>query len=349
MKILKHIALRIVMLTIILLSTSLIYTKYFYESDLQEHSPIINTIRELPIETDILYVGESSNLMYAEDDADKRTISKMIAGYYPSLTIRDLTKQASHAGIFKSFLRAIPKEKNIKTVVLTLNLRSFGAGWIHSGLETPLRKNTVLLSDQHPIIKRFLLSFKGYDNDDEQIRDHAMKRQWKVDFLDFPYPVKYTNVVDWDEAMAASGKRDAEGKLDSITDLACHYIKAFAFQIDTLTNPRIQDFNEIIELAEERWWNLVLNLLGEDLEKANSLVGKDLTFLMDQNYALLLDYFKRKGILVVDNYRAVSTPYFIDQDWTTEHYTEEGRKIVARNVSEALEELHKGAFVSPDK
>ena len=70
MKILKHIALRIVMLTIILLSTSLIYTKYFYESDLQEHSPIINTIRELPIETDILYVGESSNLMYAEDDAD---------------------------------------------------------------------------------------------------------------------------------------------------------------------------------------------------------------------------------------------------------------------------------------
>jgi len=349
MKTLKHIALRIVMLAIILLGTSLIYTNYLYESDLQEHSPVINTIREIPVETDILYIGESSNLTSAKGDVDKRTISEMIAGHYPSLTVRDITKVASHAGIFKSFLGAIPKEKNIKTVVVTLNLRSFGAAWIHSGLETPLQKSTVLLGDQHPIVKRFLLSFKGYDHDDEQIRDHEMKQHWKNDLLTFPSNAEFTNVADWDEAMAASGKRDAEGNLDPVTDLACHYIKAFAFQIDTLTNPRIQDFNDIIALAKEREWNLVFNLLGEDLEKANTLVGKDLVFLMEQNYALLLDYFKRRGVLIVDNYHTIEDAYFIDQDWTTEHYTEEGRKIVARNVSEAIEHLHKGAFVSTSK
>ncbi|MDX2359360.1 MAG: hypothetical protein QNK23_01045 [Crocinitomicaceae bacterium] len=344
MKIVKHIVPRIFLLAAILFATSYIYTEYLYEDDLQEHSPIINTIREIPLETDILYVGESSNIMYAEDDADKRTISEMLAGHYPSLTVFDLSKRASHAGIFKTFLAAIPEDKEIKTLVMTLNIRSFGANWIHSSLETPLAKNNVLLGLEHPIIKRFYLSFKAYDNDNEQVRRHNMLAQWDSDELIFPYDFPYANTNEWDDAMAATGIKLGGGKIDPVTDLACHYIKAYAFQIDTLTNPRIQDFNEIIALANERGWNVVFNLLGENLEKADELVGKDLLFLMEQNHNLVVDYFERQGVTVVDNFSAVSNQYFIDQDWTSEHYTEEGRSHVAGNVAKHLRIFHPDAY-----
>jgi len=344
-KIAQHITPRVFLLAAILWATSFIYTNYMYEADLQTHSPIINTLRDIPKQTDIVYVGESSNIMYDEDDVDKRTISKMIAGHYPSLTVFDVSKRASHAGIFKSFLGAIPEEKEIKTVVVTLNLRSFGSGWIHSSLETPLHKNTILLGEEHPILKRFYLSFKAYDNTDEQMRRHNMIEQWESDPLTFPYPCKYTNAADWDEAMAATGTKLEGGKIDPVTDLACHYIKGYAFQIDTLTNPRIQDFNDIIAIAKKREWNLVFNLLGENLEKANELVGKDLIFLMEQNHDLVVDYFTRRGVIVVDNFDAVSNPYFIDQNWTSEHYTEEGRSVVAKNVAKHLQQFHGDAYV----
>lgn len=331
-----HIAIRVLLLAIIIATTSIVYNKYFYEKDLQQHSPIINTIRNIPEKTDILYIGESSNIMYAETDKDKRRICQMLEDYYPSLTISDLSRRASHAGIFKHFLEAIPKEKKINTVVLTFNMRCFSSAWINSSLETLLQKNTVLLGKEPPILKRFYLSFKAYDSKAEDVRDHDMRNQWANECLTFPYPFPYKTTAEWDDAMAETGIKDENGKIDPVTDLACNYIKAFALNVDTLTNPRIKDFDDIILLAKERGWNLVFNFLGENIQKADELVGKDLTFLMQQNHDLLVDYYQRKDVVIIDNFDAIDDAYFIDKHWTTEHYTEEGRSTVAKNVALGL-------------
>ena len=40
--------------------------------------------------------------------------------------------------------------------------------------------------------------------------------------------------------------------------------------------------------------------------------------------------------MVVDNLSAIEDQQFIDQDWTTEHYGEKGRKTIAKNVAGAL-------------
>ena len=83
--------------------------------------------------------------------------------------------------------------------------------------------------------------------------------------------------------MAWHGWFDEQGQRgQEMTDLACHYIKAHAFQIRD-DNPRIKDFDKIVELCKERGWNLVFNILPENVDKANELVGKDLLFLMKQN------------------------------------------------------------------
>jgi len=141
--------------------------------------------------------------------------------------------------------------------------------------------------------------------------------------------------------MATNGVRDEEGNKDlAKTNLACHYVKGYAFQIDTLNNPRIRDFNKIIRLAEKRGWNLVFNLMAENTEQAEELVGDDLIFLLEGNRKILIDYFEARGVRVVDNLYAVPDEEFTDRNWTTEHYGEKGRKIVARNVAIELKNLY---------
>ncbi|MBA3901414.1 MAG: DUF4843 domain-containing protein, partial [Bacteroidetes bacterium] len=50
------------------------------------------------------------------------------------------------------------------------------------------------------------------------------------------------------------------------------------------------------------------------------------------------------GVLVVDNLNEIKDEEFIDQDWTTEHYTETGRKLIAKNVASALKGFYPEQF-----
>ena len=82
--------------------------------------------------------------------------------------------------------------------------------------------------------------------------------------------------------------------------------------------------------------SFLFNLMAENMEKAESLVGEDLIFLMNENRELLLNYYRSKGVLVVDNLYSVEDQLFIDQTWTTEHYAEGGRKTIAKHVVGAM-------------
>ncbi len=344
MSLYQKILYKFILLAVLLIVMSVVYTKFFYESDIQEHSEIINLVRDLPPKTDIVYIGESSNNTVGNDDIDQRAISDFINDYYPNLKVADITKAASHSGIYKVLVKYIPENSQISTLIVTLNLRSFDAVWIHSSLETALQKSLVLLQDYPPFVNRFLLSFKAYDIKTKEERKNQILDKWKEE-LSFPYAFPYKNIQEWNSAVAKRGIKDKNGKWNQdLTNLACHYIKNYAFQIDTLHNPRIKDFDAIVALAKKRNWNLVFNLLAENTEQASKLVGKDLLFLMEQNRKLLVDYYTRRGVLVVDNLYAVSNSQFIDKDWTTEHYFEKGRRTIAKNVAESLQTFYPKEF-----
>ena len=105
--------------------------------------------------------------------------------------------------------------------------------------------------------------------------------------MQFPYYFPHQTVSDWDAYQWNEGVKDKNNNKDeAATILACHYIKAYAFQIDTLTNPRIKDFNDIVKIAKKRNWNIVFNLMAENTEKTEKLVGKDLVFLLNQNFLM---------------------------------------------------------------
>lgn len=346
----KKIFIKLLLFGGLMVALNYIYVLFFFENDLQEHSEVINLVRAVPEDADIIYLGESSNVTYHYNDTDKRPISAFIGDHFPELNVHDITKPASHAGIYKTLLRNIPKKSAIQTVVVTLNLRSFNAQWIYSDLETPLQKSMVLLKPYLPLVNRFLLSFKAYDIKTSEERKEQVINAWENHDLNFPYDFPFESTFEYNKEFSKMGIRYNDGSMDwENTELASHFIKAYAFHIDTNNNPRISDFEAIIRLAKNRGWNLIFNLLAENVDKAGELVGSDLLFLMDRNRIILKKYFENRGVTVVDNLYAVRDAQFIDQDWTTEHYAEKGRKTIAANVATSIKQFHTGTYQPPEQ
>ena len=330
----------------LLVAMNWVYTKWFFEKDLLEHSDIIELPRQVVADScQVVYLGESSNNTYGYAESDHRKISAMVSAYFPKVRMGDMTKSASHAQTYYNMLKQVPKDAPVETVIVTMNLRSFDAGWIYSRLETALRKQIVLLQDYPPLMNRFLLAFKAYPIRSEEEWDAIARKHWKKDPLDFPYDFEWNNTHQWDSAMAWGGWHGFDGQRDQqLTELACHYIKSYAFQIRD-DNPRIKDFDAIVDLCRERGWHLIFNLMAENVDKANELVGKDLLFLMKQNRDYLMQrYDTQEDVTVVNNLDLVRDVNFIDQDWTTEHYYGEGRHIIAHQVAQALRQYYPNEY-----
>ena len=212
-----------------------------------------------------------------------------------------------------------------------------------------MRKQLVLLEDYPPLVNRFLLAFKAYPIRNDEEWDALAYEHRHKDHLDFPYDFEFDNNYDWDSAMAWRGWFDFDGKYNpEMTWMACYYIKSYGFSIPD-DNPRVKDFDAIVELCRERGWNLVFNLLAEDVDKVNELGGKDLMFLLKQNRDYLLRrYGSLDCVTVVNNLSLVRDINFIDQDWTTEHYYEEGRRIIADHLALALRDFYPNDYHNPD-
>lgn len=346
----KKLLIRIVVVAVLLVVLNWIYTKWLFKDDLVKHSDIVELSWQVTADScRIVYVGESSNNHFGEEEHDRRKISAYTSEYFPTVKMGDMTREASHAQTYYYMLKQIPEDAAVETVVVTMNLRSFGPSWIYSKLETALRKQLVLLEGYPPLLNRFLLAFKAYP-----IRSEAEWAEKVVEYrdtalLNLPYQFRFATATQWNDTVAWYAIRNADNSRNQAkTELACHFIKNFAFNI-TDDNPRVADFDAIVELCRKRGWHLVFNLMAENVDKTKELVGEDLLFLMRRNRDYLLNrYGSMDDVVVVDNMSLVRDVNFIDQDWTTEHYYEEGRRIIADNVATALKTFYPKEYVNPD-
>jgi hypothetical protein len=335
----KKIVIKVFVLLLIFTGLNILYTNTLFESDLKEKCREALDIKITQEHTDIYYFAESSNFNNRDSDSIKNSISEITNFFFPTLKITAINKAASHAGIFKYWLTRLDHSgKKPKAIVVTLNMRSFDAAWINSKLETQLQESMVLTKPYPNLVNRFLLSLQAFDNKTEQQRERDMLDNWKSTPVEFPFPFKYKTVAEWDYAMSQGGFVKVNGSWD--TDkiiLACHYIKAYAFNLNA-DNPRIKDFDAISDWCSQNKIPLYLNLLAENIQYADSLVGKELVFLMRKNRDYLVSRYNKNNCRVIDNLELVKGSEFTDQTWTTEHYGYRGRMIIARNLAEGLKE-----------
>ena len=76
--------------------------------------------------------------------------------------------------------------------------------------------------------------------------------------------------------------------------------------------------------------------MAENIQYSDSLVGKELVFLLKQNRDFLVKRYSSSNCTVVDNLELVNGKEFTDQTWTTEHYGYRGRMIIAKNLAGKL-------------
>lgn len=338
MEIIKKVIFRILALALFLFLANLLYTKTFWESDILKHADLLDSIAIKQNNTDVLYLSSSSNYFCPSTDTSKSTISEYLNLYFPKLRINSIHKGYMHSGVFFSVLENIPQDSPIETIIISINLRSFGAYWLYSEVESNYSAQKLMMEPNYPpLLKRFLLSLNHFDNKSKKERESQFLTSWTEDTLkslrkEFPYKT----VMDWDHAIAKSIKyKNEDGSINyEETGFACNIVKAFAFEINN-NHPRIKDLDRIVELSKKRKWNLIFHILPEDFEKAERMIGSEIPFMLTQAKNIITDRFKEEDLQFVNNLDILNASFFYEK-YPTEHYNSVGKRIIAQKLSNAL-------------
>ncbi len=314
--------------------SAFVYKRIYWIPELKDQGPMLYNLSEYQWHNDLLYFGESSNYWVAPEDSDKRTISDMINDSIPGMRLSGLQVPAYHAGMFLPVIKRIDTTSRVRGIVVTMNLRSFGKPWIYSTQENALMRARCFYGDHHPLYNRMAAALQFYKNPDPEEQEKKMLHAFEFDTLKVNFPLPFNTVKRWCEQEKfplPGGGEDFPKRV-----LADHYIKAYAFQIDTNTNVRIKDFDEIVKVCKQKNLKLYFNILSENVAWADSLVGRELVYFMRTNAQLLQERYTRMGAIVINNLEAVPGESFGEKTWTTEHYDQRGRMIVAMNVAKVL-------------
>ncbi len=336
MNLFRRTVLKLTVLLLLLLAVNQVYKLTFWKKDISRHGDVLENLWQVDTTSDAIYFGESSNFHVPEGDTVKHRISYILDELMPDVKLATVDNAGLHAGTYLAVMRNIPDEMKLKFVVVTMNYRSFDATWRYADFENYLAKTNRMLEPGLPVINKFRVSLRDYDNRTTAERELQVKNAWKNETFSIPgFP--YNNVISWDSAMAWGTWKQSNPLLNDTTiPLACHYIKNFAFVIDTNSNQRISDFDQIVDWGKKRGVKVVFNLLSENMHEAGSLVGDELTGMVNRNRDLLVKRYSDRGAIVVDNLSKVPDSCFVDRNWPTEHYNLSGKTIVAQSVYESL-------------
>lgn len=345
----KKLWIKLTALAALIVCLNYIYKCTLFKGDIKLHADAYELIGYMKEQnSEVIYLGESSNNTSRGDDVDKRSISDFIADHFPGVKVTGLTKEASHAQVYYTLLQNIPKSSTVKTVIVTMNLRSFDAYWIYSKLENYIQKSIVFMQPNPPLYNRLMLGLHRYKVTPDSVLEWSYKNSWRNEKLNLPATIPVDNTMQWDSLMNYRGVRNKDSTLNyPLTELACHFIKTYAFNIDTVNNVRIKDFDAIVKLAKQRGWNLYFNLMAENVYMADSLVGDELANIIRSNRDMLMQRYNREDVTVIDNLELVPSEEYIDVAWTTEHYAERGRKLVASNVAKHLCKHYTNYYTQP--
>ena len=338
-QIIKRLALKFFCVLLLLVAMDVAYYFTLYQKDLDQHCPIkLLSQKALTEQADIVYLAESSNGSHAPYDTSTLPISTLIGEMLPEQQVSNLAQNACHAAIYYDVLNNIPRSAPVKVAVVTVNMRSFGCEWIYSDLEPALQKWQVMMHPGPALYRRLLLGLSDIRPWNAAEREQLILEKLKEQTLTPTATQPYRNASEWDHAFAQAGMLyNGQPATGDTLALACHHIKHFALTLDE-TNPRIQDFDRIVQLCKKRGFTLVFNILAENTDQIKDWVGPELNQILHRNAEFVIQRYEPQGVIVVNNLDAVRSSSFFEHEFPTEHYDFEGRKAIARNVAKALKD-----------
>lgn len=334
----KHIAIRILAVVLVFALANFIYSKTLWFSDVDQYSDTLENLWPHQESSDIIYFGESSNFYQEHPDTPKVRISDHLNRMIPELVIEEVDNAGLWASNYLHIMRHIPKNSKVKAIIVTMNLRSFGPTWQYDENSNYLKQADELIKPRPKLLNRFMIAVKAFNYIEPKQLVELKNQAWQQP-LQFEFELKHQSLYNWNKAMANGGhlRDDGSWNMEKI-NLSCHYIKNFAFDIDPESNPRINDFDEIVKYAKKRGWKLYFHLLSDNVEECGQLVGEDLVKIMEYNIDFLVNRYHEpnSGVMVINNLRTVPNSEFRDRIFPTEHYNNNGKRLCAKTLAEQI-------------
>jgi len=323
-------------------------------------SPVAGKLDSAFLHGDVVYLGESSNTSFNPwTDTFGYSVSEFLQMYLPQNRVRGVSHDGYHVGLFSQMLGLMPEhwaDSSRKTVVITVNMRSFGPSAMFNGNEASNQQEAIFYSHRMALLNRVFVSLHHYDSRDAREMERAKTQWFRTKDLrlnggagnhygnthgDGRMVSKgeeffYHNTVKWwlrdlqrqyaPEFMKQKlGPVSGDADLARVMPMAEAYLKEFAFLLDE-ENPRVQALDAIVSKCKQEQVNVVFVLLMPNFDHAHRLFGEELTQLMDYNMDFLRKRFAgwskqyNKGEFHVE-YVDVQRAY---GDWAGgQHYTDQ--------------------------
>lgn len=209
-----------------------------------------------------------------------------------------------------------------KTLVITVNMRSFGPSAMFNGNEASNQQEAIFYSHRTALLNRVYVSLHHYDNRDSREMERAKTQWFRTKDLRIGSGAQRSdshrvsnnsegnhygqthkgdkwngegcynhNTVKWwlrdlqRQFVPISGDAD----LARVMPMAEAYLKEFAFLLDE-DNPRVQALDAIVSKCKQEQVNVVFVLLMPNFDHAHRLFGAELTQLMDYN----MDFLRKR-------------------------------------------------------
>jgi hypothetical protein len=337
-------------------------------------SPVAGKLDSAFLSGDVVYLGESSNTSFNPwTDTFGYSVSEFLQMYLPQNRVRGVSHDGYHVGLFSQMLGLMPahwSDSSRKTVVITVNMRSFGPSAMFNGNEASNQQEAIFYSHRMALLNRVFVSLHHYDSRDAREMERAKTQWFRTKDLrlnggaGYHYGNThgdgglkpegevwyYHNTVKWwlRDLQRQFAPVSGDADLARVMPMAEAYLKEFAFLLDE-ENPRVQALDAIVEKCKREQVNVVFVLLMPNYDHANRLFGEELTQLMDYNMDFLRKRFagwekeyKQGNFKVgyVDVPRAYGDwaggEHYTDQWYPTEHVDAHIRQFIAKKTAEKI-------------
>ena len=315
-----------------------------YKKERMKFSPVASKLDSAFLNGDVVYLGESSNTSFNPwTDTFGYSVSEFLQMYLPQNRVRGVSHDGYHVGLFSQMLGLMPTHWSLqvpkKTLVITVNMRSFGPSAMFNGNEASNQQEAIFYQDRWALLSRMYVSLHHYDNRDAREMERAKTQWFRTRDLrlnggaGYHYGVThgdgrmvpkgeeffYHNTVKWwlRDLQRQFAPVSGDADLARVMPMAEAYLKEFAFLLDD-QNPRVQALDAIVEKCKREQVNVVFVLLMPNFDHANRLFGKELVDLMNYNMDFLRKRFEgwskeyNKGVFhvgYVDVQRAYATDH----------------------------------------
>ena len=342
-----------------------------YKKERVKFSPVAGKLDSAFFHGDVVYLGESSNTSFNPwTDTFGYSVSEFLQMYLPQNRVRGVSHDGYHVGLFSQMLGLMPEhwvDSSRKTVVITVNMRSFGPSAMFNGNEASNQQEAIFYSHRMALLNRVFVSLHHYDSRDSREMERAKTQWFRTKDLRLDNSTNgrhygdgglksdgvvwhYHNTVKWwlRDLQRQFAPVSGDADLARVMPMAEAYLKEFAFLLDE-ENPRVQALDAIVEKCKREQVNVVFVLLMPNYDHAHRLFGEELTQLMDYNMDFLRKRFAgwekeyNKGdfkVGYVDVQRLYGDwaggQHYTDQWYPTEHVDAHIRRFIAQKTAEKI-------------